>query len=337
MAKVSINEKVEIGGITKTVKEWCVENGRSMSTVRCRVERNRLSLADAITKEPTIDNYDKTGNIEHTIDDVTKTLLEWCREYNIPTKTVKSRLAVGWDVKDALTRPVAKKSGKYDKPITAMHKGEEKTLTIPEWAKIHKCCPSKIHARISSFRWSPERAVTTPVKSREKLITAMYDGELRTLNIDGWSNLTGLPRITINKRVSRGGMTYEEAVSTPLLRHRDKMITAVHDGETKSLLVKEWAELLGCLPCYIYNRIANLGWTPEKAVTTPITRIVDRGIVTAEYNGKTYSLSVDDWLKKTGISRQTFNHRLRSGLSVEDAVSKTRYEHHKLQNCAEGV
>jgi len=160
--------------------------------------------------------------------------------------------------------------------ITAMHDGEEKSLTIPEWSKILKCDQSVIRIRISKLGWSPEKAVTTPVKPRSRMITAMHDGELKTLHIKEWAKLLGISRIGIEKRVSRDGMTYEEAVSTPKRENTGKIITALHDGEMKSLTKKEWAELLGSTPETIHHRICSLGWSDEKAVTTPVVKRAKR-------------------------------------------------------------
>ena len=40
------------------------------------------------------------------IDGTTKSLAEWCREYNASYARVHSRIYSGWNIIDALTRPV---------------------------------------------------------------------------------------------------------------------------------------------------------------------------------------------------------------------------------------
>ena len=273
MVKVSKNDLVEIDGVTKTVGEWCEEYERPITTVRRRVYGKGMSVANAIKVNKTI-MVRNQGLVEYTIDGMTKTLLEWCNDYEVPLKTVSERLSYGWDIKDAITRPIRDIEAKYI--ITAMHDGEEKSLTINEWAVILNCCQTTILGRIAKNGWSPEKAVTTPVKPRSRMISAMHDGELKTLNMDSWSKLTGVPLRMIQKRVSRDGMTYEDAVTTPLAQYWGKKITAEHDGKIKTLHVREWAELLGCNSATIYDRINKLGWSPEKAVTTPVKRMPER-------------------------------------------------------------
>lgn len=270
LVKVYKNDIVEIDGVSKTVGEWCKEYRRSVLTVQRRVVGKGMNIVDAITtKRLPKNNYFRLA--VYTVDGVTKTLEEWCEEYKITAEIVLMRFEVGWALKDALTIPVRN----LKNLITAIHDGEEKSLTIPGWAEILKCDPSAIKARISILGWTPEKAVTTPTMPR-RMITAMHDGELKTLHIKEWAKLLGISRIAIEKRVSRDGMTYEEAVSRPRDERKGKIITAEHDGEMKSLTKKEWAELLGSTPETIHHRICSLGWSDEKAVTTPVVKRAKR-------------------------------------------------------------
>jgi len=44
-----------------------------------------------------------------TINNESKSLIEWCEIYNINYRTVQNRLARGWDINRALTEPVQSK------------------------------------------------------------------------------------------------------------------------------------------------------------------------------------------------------------------------------------
>ena len=66
-------------------KKWALENGYS----------DNLS----------IDN-NTNRNLMFEIDGTTKSLAEWCREYNASYARVHSRIYSGWNIIDALTRPV---------------------------------------------------------------------------------------------------------------------------------------------------------------------------------------------------------------------------------------
>jgi len=51
-------------------------------------------------------NKHLNGNRYIKFKNKTKTLTNWCDEYNISYHTVRTRLEIGWTIKDALTQPV---------------------------------------------------------------------------------------------------------------------------------------------------------------------------------------------------------------------------------------
>ena len=78
----------------------------------------------------------------------------------------------------------------------------------------------------------------------------------------------------------------------------------------------EWAEELE-LPIYIIKeRIDKLGWSTEKALTTPIKS--KNTLLTFQGNAK----SIRDWALETGISYSTIHRRISYGWSVEEALEK---------------
>ena len=57
-----------------------------------------------------VQSNNRRNNNFYTIDGVTKTLSEWCREYgNLCIQSVYGRLKRGMDIKTALTKPMQKK------------------------------------------------------------------------------------------------------------------------------------------------------------------------------------------------------------------------------------
>lgn len=98
-----------------------------------------------------------------------------------------------------------------------------------------------------------------------------------------------------------------------------------HDGRT--MTITEWASFLGRPFRLIQSRIAN-GWTVEKALTHPqIDNHEPRHTTTRfEYDGKSHTLT--EWAAITGLAREAIRGRLRSGWSIEDALTKpVLYEH----------
>lgn len=100
---------------------------------------------------------------------------------------------------------------------------------------------------------------------------------------------------------------------------RNINITA--NGET--LTITEWSRRTGLTYPKITRRLAN-GWPPEEALFTPANIIkrpnnIDPYVRNITVDGVT--LSIADWVKRTGISGNTIRGRLRRGWAPEKAVS----------------
>lgn len=108
----------------------------------------------------------KRNNNYYTIDGVTKTLSEWCREYgNLCVQSVYGRLNRGMDIKTALTKPMQKKVSEMTEEELAERK--RKALERDrKWRKEHK---EQIQA--SRKKWiekNPEKNIESKRKYEEK-------------------------------------------------------------------------------------------------------------------------------------------------------------------------
>lgn len=92
---------------------------------------------------------------------------------------------------------------------------------------------------------------------------------------------------------------------------RDNRILILN-GE--SLILAEWARRTGIDSETISMRIDDLGWSEEKALTTPL-----RGNVLT-HQGKTQRLA--EWSAQTGISRRTLSDRVRKGWPPSRVLAK---------------
>ena len=138
------------------------------------------------------------------------------------------------------------------------------------WVYNWGCCECKKedqrqrYTNDSEYREKRQTSCTGEVSGkgihmkRERLITAHG----QTLPITEWAKRTGLGRVTIYKRLSRG-MSPDDAVSQPLQRRR----TLTANGET--LTVPEWAERLGTTQSIIRQRI-RAGWIESDACLLPV-------------------------------------------------------------------
>ena len=108
----------------------------------------------------------KRNNNYYTIDGVTKTLSEWCREYgNLCVQSVYGRLKRGMDIKTALTKPMQKKVSEMTEEELAERK--RKALERDrKWRSEHK---EQIQA--SRRKWienNPEKNIQSKRRYEEK-------------------------------------------------------------------------------------------------------------------------------------------------------------------------
>lgn len=89
----------------------------------------------------------RSTNLRLTLNGQTKTLMQWCEEYGISHATVSSRLAMGWSLIDALTKPVAKKLGLLGY-VEYTIDGVKKKLK--DWCGILDLDPRKTYQRIAN-------------------------------------------------------------------------------------------------------------------------------------------------------------------------------------------
>ena len=96
-----------------------------------------------------------------------------------------------------------------------------------------------------------------------------------------------------------------------------------HDEQ--NLHISEWSKITGLPKALIYCRIYDLGWSAEKALTTPLnprTRLIT-------FNDETRSLA--QWAIITGMDANTLAYRLKAGWSVEESLTLDLQKRRKKQ------
>lgn len=135
-----------------------------------------------------------------------------------------------------------------------------------------------------------------------------WNGETKT--IKQWADELGIDRTTITYRIDKSGMTFEDAITIPIVR-KERWIEC--DGETHT--INQWSKIIGLGPSVIRRRIDELGWSVEEALKTPAIN----NSVMLTYNGET--LSRGEWARRYNINSNTLRGRLDRGWSVEDALT----------------
>lgn len=93
-------------------KDWAYANGYDESAPKgqCTIDRidsdGNYSPTNCRFIDITAQQSNKRNNRLVTIDGKTKSVAQWCREFGLNSKTVNSRIHMGWNPVDALTKPI---------------------------------------------------------------------------------------------------------------------------------------------------------------------------------------------------------------------------------------
>jgi hypothetical protein len=155
----------------------------------------------------------------------------------------------------------------------------------------------------SNCRWATS---SEQARNRRNTLYIIVDGHKVSL-ADELEKLE-LDYRLVHKRMSRN-ISFEEAVSMP--KKTEKKFTIGNESKT----VKEWATELDRAPHLIYSRLergmTNLGDLSKPAESN--ARIL-------EFDGKQQSLT--SWAREYGLKPNTLDERLKTGMSLSDALIK---------------
>lgn len=110
----------------------------------------------------------------------------------------------------------------------------------------------------SNCRWATAKE---QANNKRNNLHIEYKGETRTLA--QWCEVFGLERNVVAMRIYRDNIPFEEAIKKG---NRVKRLLT-YKGKTQS--IAEWTRELGFKKNTLDNRLNKLGWTVEKALSTP--------------------------------------------------------------------
>lgn len=161
-------------------------------------------------------------------------------------------------------RPNYKNYG--DKGIRVCQEWENSFDSFREWALNNGYSDDLSIDRIdndgnyepSNCRWATAKEQTN---NKRNNLYIKYKGETRTLA--QWCEVFGLERNVVAMRIYRDNIPFEEAIKKG---NRVKRLLT-YKGKTQS--ISEWTKELGFKKSTLDNRLNKLGWTVEKALSTP--------------------------------------------------------------------
>lgn len=97
-----------------TFRDWAISNGYNESLSLDRIDNNKGYSPDNCrwATDKTQSN-NRRSNRYITINGVTKTMMQWSEELNIPYSRIQSRLEAGWTAEDAVIKPVVARQKTY--------------------------------------------------------------------------------------------------------------------------------------------------------------------------------------------------------------------------------
>lgn len=124
-----------------------------------------------------------------------------------------------------------------------------------------------------------------------------------------------MSRIALSKRGSDGSNAKEAIAEVAEgKRQRYNAILLTYNGITAPILW--WAKELGMVPSTLSRRLKKTNWDLEAACATPVRPCPKDGIT---FRGETHS--VREWASIYGLAAPTVQSRLRSGWSIEQALT----------------
>ena len=143
----------------------------------CRWTNNSIKNKKRIHEE-----YISLAKSRYELNGETKTLQEWCEQYNIAFSTVKSRISSNWTIEEAIITPPSTPGQKIKKP-NQTYEYSGISLSLEKWAAISGWQVRSLRLRIQQGM-SIKDAITTPVKSNRSKFIAPTEDQLKLMILD---------------------------------------------------------------------------------------------------------------------------------------------------------
>lgn len=140
------NTIIEFDGKKQTISQWADELGIKLVTLQARYQRGwstEKMLTTAVHKK----------NKKYLFNDEILTLEEISERQGIPLQILKSRMYKGWDINDAVSKPV-----RFYGVRKITFNGE--TRTVKEWSEVTGISASTLYKKLSNPELSIEEILT---------------------------------------------------------------------------------------------------------------------------------------------------------------------------------
>lgn len=169
------------------------------------------------------------------------------------------------------------------------------------WHGMCERCNNPKHSSYEKYGGRGIKICDEWLNSKDFFKWALSNGYKEGLTID---------RIDVNGNYEPSNCRWVDWITQANNTSRNHYLTI--NGETKT--VAQWARLNNIPYHHVYRRV-EIGWTVEKAVTTPIKQNM-----TATYKGKTQTLL--EWSKELNCDVKTLYARKKNGWEDEQIIGR---------------
>ncbi|MFJ6783580.1 hypothetical protein [Streptomyces yangpuensis] len=201
-----------------------------------------------------------------------KPLADWATDPRCVVKreALRTRLALGWDPEDAITRK------RHDKP-TLEHTYKGRTLTLRGWAEQSGIKYHTLYNRLTKSRMTFEEALLKGAEGADFVLPITAFGETKPLSHWAVDPRAGCTVTTMRRRLAHGWDPEQAIAEEP--HNRSTLGTGVpHRAHGRSMGLEDWArhtQIPVGLLRYTMDRydlplrstLHALGWTPNSAAS----------------------------------------------------------------------
>lgn len=309
------NKHLVVNGVSySSKKELCKKNDLNYDTFIHRTNAG-MSIEEAfaagLKKESSKKKSSKTTAIVDHKGESFTTIKKMCESYGIPVTTYKYRLKQGWNLEDALTKPV---NSSVTKKNVIDHKGVQ-------YGSVTEMCDA-YGVRVATYKyrrergWDVEQALTTPLNSGP----IAPPKEKGVLHFDHKGNgyhskaemckAYGISLYTFKKRQA-DGLSLQDSLELPVIKERSFTFKDHNGVEYENL--KEMCAAWN-ISVHTYQKRVSKGYSLEKALTEP-----DDSVAVTDHNGNSYP-TIQSMCAAYGISVSLYTSRIKRGKSIEEAL-----------------
>ncbi len=292
-------------------KEMCAAYNINLCTFKARISKG-MSLEEALTISHIANGrkvIDHLGNKYNSVK-------ELCDYWNIPYNITYARIRSGWDIKKAIETPA---TGMRPAQACFDHLGN-RYESIRQLCDTYDILPSTYHDRLKSGM-SLEEVLTKSEKKKKRSGVTDHQGNYFK-SVNKMCAYWGITKSVFSHRMKSGDFTLKEALETEKTKHRD-----VYDHlGNKYSSIRKMCNTYGISTATFYRRKDKLGMSLEDILTKDIR---NNHFKTTDHKGKVFDTK-EDMCKAYNITSSRLDNRLKSGMSLEKALTTPRMKDKSL-------